>query len=110
MGLAGDGGGRRVADAVARAGPGKLQAAEDQQELQPAACSRHQAVHAHHRFGDREGFTHMRAHAHKAKHTKKEKTGLELIYNLWKAQNCQVGCDGATTTRCLAVMFIGALL
>lgn len=110
MGLAGDGGGRRVADAVARAGPGKLQAAEDQQELQPAACSRHQAAHAHQRFGDREGFTHMRAHTQSKTHKEREKTGLELIYNLWKAQNCQVGCDGATTTRCLAVMFIGALL
>lgn len=37
--LAGDGARRRVADAVTRAGPGKLQAAENQQELQPTPCT-----------------------------------------------------------------------
>lgn len=37
VGLATDGAGGRVADAVARAGPGKLQPTEHQQELKPTA-------------------------------------------------------------------------
>lgn len=38
VGLAGDGTGRSVAYAVTGAGPGKLEATENQQELQPTAC------------------------------------------------------------------------
>ena len=41
MGLAGDGAGRGVADTVTGAGPGQLEPAENQQELQPAACREH---------------------------------------------------------------------
>lgn len=38
MGLAGNSAGRGVTDAVAGAGPGQLEPAENQQELQPTAC------------------------------------------------------------------------
>lgn len=38
MGLAGDGTGRSVTDAVVGTGPGQLEPAENQQELQPTAC------------------------------------------------------------------------
>ena len=38
--LAGNGGGRGVADTVMWAGPGQLQTTENQQELQAAGCSR----------------------------------------------------------------------
>lgn len=38
MSLAGDGAGRRVTDAMTRTGPGQLEPAENQQELQPTAC------------------------------------------------------------------------
>lgn len=41
MGLAGDRAGCSVADTVMRAGPGKLEPTENQQELQPTACSEH---------------------------------------------------------------------
>lgn len=66
MGLAGDGAGRRVADAVTGAGPGKLEATEKQQELQPTACSEHKQAHRRrHTHTHKDGEEEVIAHKHK---------------------------------------------